>query len=597
MIQFRRDSMNVETMEDINYLAQQSSDNLNMILAKMFFLMKDTDKKIDAMESQVWYQRMIKTVLGKNKVTKREIQQNHDKLNAYMSEVIAELFNRQCVDNQIIIGLGTQLNEIYAEQLKLRRILGAFVEKFNEKINSIDNYNILKDEIDIGKYSGKDVITSVCSLLSQFDRGILEDDRKLEIIKIKMLEKDIINNDSVLLSEYLYSIKDINIEDVGKVYLELNLLKNNTIAAIFRRIIENYYFLSEDDNSIKEEKDIIKSILEEQKIDESMKLSSVQMYDMFLNNKIEVDKKLQIMEKLNDPRLIEAKELYFNCKFDEALELFLDLAEDNNPRAMYFLGKIYSLRYGHVEHDIDKAKIWYKRGHEMGDIFASLNVAYFLPDGNVEKNVIIDEVFNDILKMAEEGDVFAQDELANIYLLGYQGENNRKEGIKWLEKAAQNDFWGSMNALGDLYYYGLLVMQDYGEAFKWYTMGTEKENAYSCFCLACCYYLHRGVEFNREMAFKLLEKANELGSSNSEDVIEIIKNRGYGFVIVKESECCNIGGGLNSLFNINSNFSAGKEVWRINDFTSSAIDRYMESQRKNGRFNFDEIVNEVYEMN
>ena len=76
--------MNTITAEDINYLSQQSSDRINMILAGMTALMNDTNSKVSAMESQNWFKRMVRTVTGKNKMTQAEIEQNHDKLNAYM---------------------------------------------------------------------------------------------------------------------------------------------------------------------------------------------------------------------------------------------------------------------------------------------------------------------------------------------------------------------------------------------------------------------------------------------------------------------------------------------------------------------------------
>ena len=135
--------MNVATVEDINYLAQQSSGRINMILSGMTALMNDTNSKVASMESQNWFQRMVKTVTGKNKLTQSEIQQNHDKLNAYMSEAIAELYNRNCIDHEVMMSLGTQLNELYADHIQLKQMLGAFVSKLNEKIDSVDNFHML----------------------------------------------------------------------------------------------------------------------------------------------------------------------------------------------------------------------------------------------------------------------------------------------------------------------------------------------------------------------------------------------------------------------------------------------------------------------
>ena len=147
--------MNVVTREDISYLAQQSSGRLNIILSQMTALMNSTDEMVAKMESQNWFQRMVRTVSGKNKMTQNEIQQNHDKLNVYMSEAIAELYNRNCIDHEILISLGTQLNELYADHLQLKQMLGAFVSKLNEKIDSVDNFHMLTTEINQGVYSGK----------------------------------------------------------------------------------------------------------------------------------------------------------------------------------------------------------------------------------------------------------------------------------------------------------------------------------------------------------------------------------------------------------------------------------------------------------
>ena len=46
-------------IEDINYLVEQSSGKINMILSGMIALMNDTDNKVETMESQSWFKRMI----------------------------------------------------------------------------------------------------------------------------------------------------------------------------------------------------------------------------------------------------------------------------------------------------------------------------------------------------------------------------------------------------------------------------------------------------------------------------------------------------------------------------------------------------------
>ncbi len=60
-------------------------------------------------------------------MTVEDISRNHEKINVYMSEAISELYNRNCIDQRIILGLGNKLNELYASQIELKQMLGAFV--------------------------------------------------------------------------------------------------------------------------------------------------------------------------------------------------------------------------------------------------------------------------------------------------------------------------------------------------------------------------------------------------------------------------------------------------------------------------------------
>ena len=101
--------MDVLTTSDIEYLSTQSSDKLNLILTGMTSLMEDTQSKATLMENQPWYKRMANTIPGKNKMTVEDISRNHEKINVYMSEAISEIYNSNCIDQRIILGLGNNL--------------------------------------------------------------------------------------------------------------------------------------------------------------------------------------------------------------------------------------------------------------------------------------------------------------------------------------------------------------------------------------------------------------------------------------------------------------------------------------------------------
>lgn len=284
-------------IEDINYLTQQSQGKINMILSGMIALMNDTDDKVEKMQKQNWFQRMIKTVTGKNKATREEIRQNHDKLNAYMSQSIAELYNRSCIDNQVMISLGTQLNELYAEHLQLKQMLGAFVTKLNEKIDSVDNFHMLNTEIEQGIYSNNKKIIAICKVMSQFDNRIMEEPRKLDILRRSMEKQKIITKDEILLKDYLMDIINIPVDKIGKIYLELSTIRNDFFANLILGIIEDYHFLPDIQRKMMKKDKLIENLIQREGLDDAITLSINEIYDNFLNSKIKIKKELELIKK------------------------------------------------------------------------------------------------------------------------------------------------------------------------------------------------------------------------------------------------------------------------------------------------------------
>jgi len=547
-------------IEDMNYLAQQSQGKINMILSGMTALMNDTEDKTEKIEKQNWFQRMVKTVTGKNRATREEIKQNHDKLNAYMSQAIAELYNRNCIDSQVMISLGTQLNELYAEHLQLKQMLGAFIVKLNEKIDSVDNFHMLNTEIEQGVYSDNEKIIAICKVMSQFDNRIMEEPRKLDILRRSMEKQEIITEDEVLLTDYLMDIMNISVDEIGKIYLELSTIRNDFFANLILGVIEDYHFLPDMQRKMMKKEKIIGNLIQREGLDDTITLSINEVYDNFINSKIEVKEGLIPVESIQNQRgnqisynnndnleMKKAEQLFLNYKLDEAFELFKKLAENGNGRAMYFLGEFYVQPYGKIKKDNKKGKEWRIKGKEAGDVLAALNVAYSLPKDSDERNRIFFELFEDVLKLAKDGDIFAQNELADMYLYGHGIEQDEEEGVKWLKRSTEMGYWRSMNKLANCYSAGIGVLQDelkaidlykkvyelglgnaankigfiysdqenYEEAVKWYRRGFEKGYDWSGYNLAYHYYNGTGVPQDELKSLELYKKVYELGGSAS----------------------------------------------------------------------------------
>ena len=363
--------------------------------------MNDTENKVTAMESQNWFQRMTKTLFGKNKTTKEEIRRNTDKLNSYMTEALSELYNRNLIDEKIIMSLGIQLNELYKEHLKLKQMMGAFVDKLNKKIERIDNYHLLIKEIELEEFSKEAPIVELCKIMSQLDKTTIQDDRKMGILKKELIQYNVVTEEEVLLIDYLKSLLEIPMDKVGAIYLELQTMKDNFMAALAMSMIEKYHFLPEMTKKLKNKNKIIEEVIMEQELDENVALGTEYIFDEFVNSKIQVynnfinikqnniqketnnniqnsknSKNIHSQKKYNekaDREVLEQAQFFYEVEeFKISFEMFKDLSDKGNLEAKKFIEnvrknieKMYSTALnfqnnGGVDNRIEARKIYRK---------------------------------------------------------------------------------------------------------------------------------------------------------------------------------------------------------------------------------------------
>lgn len=206
-----------------------------------------------------------------------------------------------------------------------------------------------------------------------------------------------------------------------------------------------------------------------------------------------------------EKKLGEAKALYLRCRLDEAFSLFEKLARHGSGEAMYFLGEYYTQGYGHIRRDEKKGALWRKRGAAAGSILAMLNTAYDLPADAPARYRLPRELFPDILSLCRAGDIFAQNEIPDLYLYGIGTEKNVEEAIRWLKTAADRGFWRPMNKLGEIYWYGEDVEQDEEEAVRWFRKASAMGYGDAELNLGMCWY--SGTKKDYEKAASLFRRA------------------------------------------------------------------------------------------
>ena len=469
--------MQLVPVEDMDFFAQQSSGKLNMIISGMTALMNDNDSKVAQLEGQNWFQRMCRTITGKNKATRDEIQRNHDKINAYMSEAIAELYNRNLIDHEIILSLGTQINELYADHIQLKQMLGAFAAKLNEKIESVDNFHMLMEEISQGVYSSGNKLAEICKVISQLDHRTLNDSRKLDIVRRGLVSQGILSDEQIGLREYLAQVVEISSDDAGRIYLELGTLKGNFMANIILAMMSDYHFLPDMARKMKNKPAMIADVIEAGRLDEGVTLSLSEIYDDFINSKIEAVNSLvpvvMFDENTTDPAVIR------------------EAAEQGIPEAQDKLGRMYYAGKNGVEQDYAKAVEWYR-------------------------------------KAAEQDNTHAQNELGFMYYAGRGVEQDYAQAVEWLRKAAEQGYATAQDSLGFMYENGYGVEKDYEKAFEWYNKASEQDNASAQKSLGDMYRFGNGVERNHVKAVEWYRKAAEHGNASAQNVLGVMYQDGEG---------------------------------------------------------------------
>ena len=483
------------TGDDIRFFAQQPDTKVGIMLGQMTTLLEnindlqnDTDDKVAMLERQGWFTRMVNTVLGKNRATKQEIQRNNDKVVAYISQSVAQLYQMNMVNENIVCSLGNRMNEVYMqvtnlyqEQLNMKEqisnimavqqqtleTMGAFVNKLNEKIESVDNFHMLISEIQNGMYNDASALYNLCSILSQLDKRQMDDSRKMNLLRDTMERSNIITQEGRTVLQYLQDIVALPIEKVGLIYLELCNFRHNFPANLFADMIEGYHFLTDMERITKKKGTVIQRLIDTYELDADAAFSIADIADNFIESKqaclmtinnikisesganLNGEVKEECCEKtssesnsdFNEEEIIEHyNQLEEDNQLEEAYRYIKPFAERGIAAAHYLLGNCYYYEIG-VPQDYIKAVEWYQ-------------------------------------KAAEKDYAEAFYKLGEIYYKGEGVPQDYTKAVEWYQKAAEKDYDEAFTALGDCYFYGNGVSQDYNAAESAYKRAAERSRGY-----------------------------------------------------------------------------------------------------------------------
>ncbi|MBR1442683.1 MAG: SEL1-like repeat protein, partial [Firmicutes bacterium] len=238
-------------------------------------------------------------------------------------------------------------------------------------------------------------------------------------------------------------------------------------------------------------------------------------YDIY--NQVSTENKYKIAKKLGSKGDKFAQYLEGICYIDgigvekdlsKAKEIHSELAKTGHSFAQYYYadGLRFS-RYG--KKDTDEAIKWSRKASEKNNPRALFQLANMYNNGeSVEKNA--NEAINLFIKSGELCNMHSYRSLGMNFYHKYSDHAIKQdyiEAIRWFNKCISEgyaDDWfvrDSHNYLGECYYHGYGVEQDYSKAVEHY----KKSNS-GLICVGHCYYMGRGVEKSYEKAQEWYEK-------------------------------------------------------------------------------------------
>ena len=137
-------------------------------------------------------------------------------------------------------------------------------------------------------------------------------------------------------------------------------------------------------------------------------------------------------------------------------------------------------------------------------------------------------------RAAEQGDAWAQYNLAACYFHGQGVNQDYTQAVYWYGKAAEQGNDMAQFALGESYANGQGVKQDDMQAVFWYRKAAEQGNGKAQMFLGFCYFRGQGVPQDYTQTISWFHKAAEQG--NSEAQLGLVECYSNDIVVSKDSD-------------------------------------------------------------
>ena len=137
---------------------------------------------------------------------------------------------------------------------------------------------------------------------------------------------------------------------------------------------------------------------------------------------------------------------------------------------------------------------------------------------------LIDEIVGWFQNAAEQGDSIAQKILGDIYYGGKGVPQNYSLAAQFYREAGDQGDMHSQKKLADMYRFGNGVGRDCDEALKWYMKAASQGDIESAAELGDMYYDGEGIPQNYTLAAKWYQMAADQGDEEAKESLEEIRD-------------------------------------------------------------------------
>ena len=539
-----------KSVENIILAHKENRQEINRLVFESVAAMTEADSAQTELSKKGMFSRFIGGITGSNQKLQNKINENRALAQYASQQTLQKLAEQNLMSFDLITAVNNKLNasmnavnnefkEIYAglnKFLKYNRNELVRVEMRLERIEQNVNLLTWQNSIEYLEYEGEeyrdmDVTKKIVCLTRDFyeiTKGKWSTSDLL-LLKTAMSTVDIQPRDQVnyygvlreisrnkKLKNKLLGNADIRpIEDPAYLISMGTMEKLDALEERESYIVDTVMGYMNQNNLQAKREDVCDSLTYnylKERADVNLDMN-IDSYDLILDllyniKQAEADNLLMMpigeQEKKLNEALHEAEQLYLHCKFEESLPMFKILADEGNARAMYFLGELYSNDLPKDKKNEKLGTSWRRKGAELGDVLCRLNMAYIPGTSDEQKKSIFTSIEPELKNLANEGDMFAQNELGSVCKF-----LNDESAMDWYKKSASQGYYLPMNKLGNEYY----NQSDYEESNKWYKLAGEAGYDWGWYNLANAYRKGNGVEKDDDKAMELYKKAYDIGDA------------------------------------------------------------------------------------